>query len=95
MIQLDDLSSWGYVTRNETELKEMSAETWARRQFVAWQLLYLGPKKSAKPFDGLDKMILLSWVLRKFSESVPLFVLHYWDLRMSNVIIDDNNNLVA
>lgn len=92
-LQLDDLSFLGGAERNETELQEMNTITWVRRQFTAWHLLMQGVDPSDKPFDGLDKLILLSWVLRKFSDLNEPFVLHYWDLRMSNIMINENNDI--
>ena len=92
--RLDDLGYMGFVSRNNTPLQAMNASTWVRKQFVAWHLLYQGNLPSVKPFDGLDKILLLLWVLKKFSGSDERFVLHYWDLRMPNIIIDDDNNLI-
>ena len=48
------------------------------------------------PFDGLDEMLLLVWILKKFegTEEQP-FVLHYWDLRLPNIILDENDDLVG
>ena len=93
--RLDDLGYMGFVGRNNTLLKAMNASTWGREQFMAWHLLYQGNLPSVKPFDGLDKMLILLWVRRKLSGSDDeRFVLHYWDLRMPNIIIDDDNNLI-
>ena len=49
-----------------------------------------------RPFDGLDEMLLLSWVLKKLegTEEQP-FVLHYWDLRPPNIILDGNDDSVG
>ena len=92
-IQLDDLSH-KFVERHQSVLEAMNATTWARRQFTTWHLLYRGFEPLVKPFDGLDKMILLSWVMQKLTESQP-FVLHYWDLHGGNIIIDEQDNLKA
>ena len=93
--RVDDLGYMGFVARNNTLLKPMNASTWVREQFITFHLLYQGNLPSVKPIDGLDKMILLSWLRRKFSESDDeRFVLHYWDLRMPNIIIDDDDNLI-
>jgi hypothetical protein len=49
-----------------------------------------------KLFDGLDAMLLLSWIRQRFSISGnQSFGIHYWDLRLSNIMIDENDNLVA
>jgi len=76
-IRLDDLGYMGFVSRNNTLLKAMNASTWVREQFVAWHLLYQGNLPSVKPFDGLDKLLLLSWMRMKLSGSDDeRFVLH-------------------
>ena len=95
-MQLDDLGL--HVARNSTALEGRNVTTWAKDQFVAWHLLYGGSGQSVKPFDGLDKMLLLSWVRRKFSGSddrTQSFVLHYWDLRLPNILVDEDSNLLA
>jgi hypothetical protein len=72
----------------------LNASVWVKERFKAAQLDSSQP--SEKPFDGLDKMLLLSWVRTQFSESDDQpFVLHYWDLRPPNILIDKDNNLVA
>lgn len=93
-VQLDDFSFVGIGPRNNTALEAMNSTTWVKRQFIAWHLIYKGTGLSMKPFDGLDKMILLSWICQKFTDDQP-FVLHYWDLRMPNILIDDDDNLIA
>ena len=47
-------------------------------------------------FDELDQMLLLSWVRKKFSgpKNQP-FVLNYWDLRLPNIIVDKDDNLIG
>jgi hypothetical protein len=90
---LDDLSFLGGIERNETELQGMNTISWVKRQFATWHLLIQGVGPSDKPFDGLDKLILLSWILGKFSVSSEPFVLHYWDLRMPNIMINENNDI--
>lgn len=72
----------------------LNATAWVMECFKAAQLDSSQP--SEKPFDGLDKMLLLSWVRKQFSDSDDQpFVLHYWDLRMSNILIDQDDNVVA
>jgi hypothetical protein len=74
----------------------MNATTWARRQFVAHNLLNREFYPLHTPFDGLDMMILLSWLLRKLSDSDNQpFVLHYYDLRPPNIILDKDGNFLA
>jgi hypothetical protein len=47
--------------------------------------------------SGLDKMILLSWILEKFTEREMEgpFVLYYWDLNPGNILLDEQHNLVG
>jgi hypothetical protein len=75
----------------------LSTIPWIKRQFSATYLdQFTGLQKVQNPFDELDAVFLLSWVLQRFSayEDQP-FVLHYWDLRISNIIIDEDENLVG
>ena len=73
---------------------DLNTSAWVMEHFKAAQLDSSHP--SEKPFDGLDKMLLLSWVRKQFSElDDQPFVLHYWDLRMPNILIDQDNNVVA
>jgi hypothetical protein len=71
-----------------------NATDWAKHQFWTWYLF--SRKPLVKPYDGLDVMLLMGWVTRMFSglEELP-FVLHYWDLRMPNIIVDEHDNLLA
>jgi len=67
---------------------------WVKEHFT---FRYLSSSRhSEKPFDGLDTLLLLSWVCERFArlEDQP-FVIHYWDLRMPNIMVDDDENLVA
>jgi hypothetical protein len=88
----DDL---GLVTLKITPIEGMNASDWAREDFASFRLISQAGHPSLKPFDGLDKMLLLSWIRRKFSGSDnQRFVLHYWDLRMPNIMVDDDHNLL-
>ena len=59
---------------------------------MTWHLLNVGPSLSEKSFNGLDKILLLSWLKKQLSASDECpFVLHYWDLRPPNIIIDEGN----
>ena len=90
----DDLGFLRFEPRNNTVLEAMNATTWAKRQFVAYYLL--PHNTSLKPYDGLDLILLLSWVRRKLSESDnQQFVLHYYDLRMPNILVDEENRMIA
>jgi hypothetical protein len=72
----------------------LNVTAWVNDHFF-WQHLLSFPTTSEKPFDGLDKMLLLSWVRKQFSASKnQSFVLHYWDLRFPNIIVD-NDNLIG
>ena len=95
IVQLDDFGDSSEPgDRNLTALEAMNAMTWARRQFANWYLSSSGDEPPVEPFDGLDKMLILSWACRKFTNDQP-FVLHYWDLHMNNILIDEENNLKA
>ena len=72
----------------------MNASAWVRDRFLYEQDLFLA-NSSEKPFNGLDKMLLLSWVRQHSGSGDQSFVLHYWDLRMPNIMIDDENNVVG
>ena len=79
------------ITNSATGL---NTTAWVKQRFKAAQLDSSQP--SEKPFDGLDKMLLLSWVQKQFSGSDDQpFVLHYWDLRMPNILMDGDNNMIA
>jgi hypothetical protein len=69
----------------------MNGTTWARREFVVNYLLPGSPSwQQVEPYDGLDTMILLSWVIRTLSTAdlhYEPFVLHYWDLSAANIMV--------
>ena len=85
--------SFSSTARNNTALEVISTTAWAKKQFVTRRLI---SKLSFKPFDGLDEILLLSWVNTKLldSDDQP-FVLHHWDMGMLNILIDEENNLRA
>ena len=66
---------------------------WVKEHFTFRYLS--GSRHSEKTFDGLDTLLLLSWVRERFAglEDQP-FVIHYWDLRMPNIMVDEDENLV-
>lgn len=67
---------------------KMNATAWVNEWFMLQQLI-LSPS-CEKPFDGLDKMLLYSWVREQFSGSEDQsFVLNYWDLRLQNKFLAD------
>ena len=71
-----------------------TVDQWVKEQFTFQYLTKFDVLE--KPFDGLDTMLLLSWVRKRFSGSgSQSFILHYWDLRLGNIMIDENDNLVA
>ncbi len=77
-------------------LRIPSAATWVSRLFIhRWNLLTSAP--SQPPYNGLDRILLLTWVLEQFTgetEHQP-FVLHYWDLRVENILIDNDHNIAG
>ena len=72
----------------------INASVWVRDRFIYEQDLF-SANPSEKPFDGLDKMLLLPWVRQHSGSDDQPFVLHYWDLRMPNIVLDDENNVVG
>jgi len=40
-------------------------------------------------------MLLMGWVSKWFGRSDLPFVLLYWDLRLPNIVVDDDDNLKA
>jgi hypothetical protein len=71
-----------------------NAVEWAKHQFWTWYLLKRRP--SVGPYDGFDYMLLMVWVSRKFSGLNDLpYALHYWDMRMPNIVVDKEDNLLA
>jgi hypothetical protein len=98
-LQLDDLSvsPAGRVLNLFKPGLEMNATTWAKRQFVV-NYLFLGSPLSqqVEPYDGLDTMILLSWVVRILSTADlrhEPFVLHYWDLSAANILVTGEDQI--
>jgi hypothetical protein len=84
---------YGLANRSTAQLEVLNATVWVREKFLSLSRPWL---RSGLPFDGLDEMLLLSWALKKFegTEEQP-FVLHYWDLRPPNIILDGNNDLAG
>jgi hypothetical protein len=77
-----------FANMNTTNAKLPDTRTWVRAQFIRkHQLLRRKPSRNSS--NGLDLMLLLAWVLKKFPEnpSEP-FVIHYWDLRPWNILVD-------
>ena len=72
-----------------------NATAWINENFY-WKYLLKRPPITEKPFDGLDKMLLLVWVRKQFAESRnQSFVLNYFDLRLSNIIIDKDDDMIG
>jgi hypothetical protein len=79
---------------------EFNATTWARLLFLnhkifssmeAWeQSPHSQAWKQNEPYDGLDTMVLLAWVVKAFAAVDALhepFTLHYWDLQARNIVV--------
>ena len=49
---------------------------------MSWSWYLLASRRSVKPYDGLDLMLLMAWVINEFSslDESP-FALRLWDLR--------------
>jgi hypothetical protein len=92
---------------NTSEIKEgnpysgrasISYAEWVQLTFgFARGLLTSSGGVSPPDISGLDKMILLSWVLEKFTERKMEgpFVLYYCDLGPANILIDEQHNLAG
>jgi hypothetical protein len=45
---------------------------------------------------ALDLLILQAWAVNRLKDPANhKYVLHYWDLRGPNIILDDNHNLAG
>ena len=70
---------------------------WAKARFIsARRLLTIDPTIS-NGFDGLDLFILLAWISKQFASlsRSKEFVLHYWDIRSPNIMVNDQGKIVA
>jgi thiamine kinase-like enzyme len=68
--------------------------TWVRQQFIQNHEL-LSSRPSRDGLSGLDLILLLSWVVKKFQADSDDFVLTHCDLHPGNTIVDDQHNLVG
>jgi hypothetical protein len=72
-----------------------NTRAWVRARFVFSHHL-LTSDTAPEGYDGVDFMVLLAWVLRQLPEEhTEPFVLHYWDLRPPNILVDKDHNLAA
>jgi hypothetical protein len=94
MMKRDDMKYYLRAPKGFNIPEARNMTEWIKHQFWMWYLL--SPRSSIKPYDGLDYLLLMRWVSEWFSglEELP-FVLHYWDLRMPNIIVDEKDNLKA
>jgi len=90
----DDLRDYLDAPKGFAVPEATNATDWAKHQFWSWYLFW--PRPAVKPYDGLDLMLLMGWVRKRFSglDELP-FVLRYWDLRMPNIVVDEEDNLLA
>ena len=90
----DDLKEYLRAPEDFIVPQPKTATDWAKHQFWTWYLFW--PRAATKPYDGLDHMLLMGWVSKWFQGRSDLpFVLLYWDLRLPNIVIDDDDNLKA
>ena len=70
--------------------------SWVKARYIENQNL-LSSNPSPQGFDGLDTMLLMAWIVNKFPPTTDQqpFVLYYWDLRMSNILIDEDQSVAA
>jgi hypothetical protein len=86
---------WGHNGKGDI-YNPINATTWARRQLISHQLITMQNQTVKNPFDGFDILLLIAGVIRELSHSgadYQPFVLHYWDLRQPNIILDEKNNI--
>jgi len=83
-----------YTVQRLIQQSVMNATTWARCQFINCYFLHDFPIPG--PYDGLDVLLLLSWILKTFSildsRNEPM-VLHYWDLSLANIIVTGEDQI--
>ena len=92
-IKRDDLKDYLQTPKGFNVPEAKNAAEWAKHQFWLWYLF--GAKTSVKPYDGLDHMLLMGWVSKWFGVEGLSFALLYWDLRMPNIIVDKDKNLMG
>jgi hypothetical protein len=95
-MKLDDMKDYLYAPKDFNVPEARNATEWAKHQFWTWYLIWPRWRPSPKLYDGVDLMLLMGWVSKWFSELNNLpFVLLYWDLRMPNIMVDEDDNLMA
>lgn len=70
--------------------------SWVKARYIENQNLLLS-NTSPEGFGGLDTMLLMAWIVNKFPHTAneQPFVLYYWDLRMSNILVDKDYSVVT
>lgn len=65
---------------------------WVKARYIENQNILLS-NPSPENFVGLDAMLLMAWIVNKFpiTTNQQPFVLYYWDLRMSNVLVNEDH----
>jgi hypothetical protein len=76
-----------------------STRDWAKACFLmSLPFLWIAEpsEDSEGSYNGLDLMILFTWVLKQFSPTDPqTFVLYFWDPQCENILLDKQDNLKA
>ena len=69
---------------------------WAKARFISARRL-LSSDLPPKGLVGLDLFMIMSWVEKQFASfsKSKNYVLHYWDLRPGNLLVDRNDRIVA
>jgi len=93
MIKRDNLNEYLRAPEDFIVPHAKTAADWVKHQFWTWYLFW--PRTATKPYHGLDHMLLMGWVSKWFGRSHLPFVLLYWDLRLPNIVVDDDDNLNA
>jgi hypothetical protein len=75
---------------------KVSYADWVQFGFSHSRGLTSSEPQDPEDISGLDKMILLSWVLENIpgGDKEP-FALHVWDMRPPNILVDEEHNLVG
>jgi len=89
-----DQGSYQKWFRNNLSLENgiPKASEWGRRNFIGPLTLLISNYSTS--LTGYEKMALFTWIVGKLEriDGMP-FVLHYWDLRPTNILVDDENEL--
>src|SRR2546421_11488410 len=75
-----------------------TSNTWAKAKFIATKrLLTTTPLPQGPRFAGLGYFLILGWVSRLMTSSNQSndYVLHYWDTRTQNIMVNNRGQIIA